>query len=76
MLIKVLMVQCGITKEATSHWARRTTGMVLLNKGVPIELVAKVLGHSNISVTQKVYAKVLDTTMIKKFKELKEKGTL
>jgi integrase len=76
MLIKVLMVQCGINKEATSHWARRTTGMVLLNKGVPIELVAKVLGHSNISVTQKVYAKVLDTTMIKKFKELKEKGTL
>ena len=50
--------------------------MVLLNKGVPIELVAKVLGHSNMSVTQKVYAKVLDTAMIKKFKELKEKGTL
>jgi integrase len=32
---------------------------VTLNNGVPIETVAKMMGHSNIKTTQ-IYAKVLD----------------
>lgn len=42
----------------SSHWARHSGAVLALNNGVPIEIVSKMLGHSNINTTQ-VYAKVL-----------------
>lgn len=65
MRLKVVADIAGINKPIASHWGRRTCGMVLLNEGVPIEVVAKVLGHSNIKTTQEAYAKVLDETVVK-----------
>ncbi len=67
--IKVLADACGIDKPVSSHWARRTTGMIMLNRGIPIEVVSKVLGHSNTLVTQKAYAKILDKTIEDTFKD-------
>jgi integrase len=54
---------CGIDKKLTSHIARHTAATLLLNSGVSIEVVAKILGHSNTKMTQH-YAKLLDTTVI------------
>lgn len=54
---------CGIEKKLTSHIARHTAATLLLNSGVSIEVVAKILGHSNTKMTQH-YAKLLDTTVI------------
>lgn len=54
---------CGIEKKLTSHIARHTAATLLLNSGVSIEVVAKILGHSNTRMTQH-YAKLLDTTVI------------
>ena len=51
---------CDIDKPLATHWARRTCGMLMLNKGYSIEVVAKVLGHSDIKTTQHCYAKILD----------------
>lgn len=65
--LKMLMAACGIDKPVSSHWARITCGYILLNKGVSIEIIAKILGHTNTQVTQKVYAKILDTTIAKTF---------
>lgn len=42
----------------SSHWARHSGAVLALNNGIPIEIVSKMLGHSNINTTQ-VYAKVL-----------------
>jgi integrase len=39
------------------HAARHTTA-VLLDQGVPLEVVSSVLGHSNLSITSDVYARV------------------
>lgn len=35
---------------------RRSYGSLLLDDGVAIEVVSKILGHSSIAVTEKVYA--------------------
>lgn len=67
MRLKVLADACGIEKPIASHYGRRTCGMILLNEGFPIEIVAKVLGHSSIRTTQSAYAKILDRTVEREF---------
>ena len=49
----------GIKKKVTFHVGRHTNATLLLSLGVPIETVSKILGHSDIKVTQ-IYAKVID----------------
>lgn len=49
----------GIPKKLTTHVARKTCGMLLLNGGMPIESVSKFLGHARINTTQRWYADVL-----------------
>ena len=57
--LKEVAVRCGINKTLTFHMARHTFATtVTLSNGVPIESVAKMLGHRNIRTTQ-IYAKVI-----------------
>lgn len=67
MRLKIMADACGIEKPIASHFGRRTCGMLLLNYGFPIEIVSKVLGHSNIRTTQQAYAKILDRTVENEF---------
>lgn len=71
--LKIVADAAGVDKEITSHYGRRTCGYLLLNNGFSIELVAKVLGHSNIATTQAVYAKILNPTLDKAFSNLEKK---
>lgn len=49
---------CGIEKNLTFHLARHTFATTMtLGKGVPIESVSKMLGHTNIQTTQ-IYARI------------------
>ena len=48
---------CGIKKRLSYHLARHTFATMLLSKGVPIESVSKMLGHTNIKTTQ-IYARI------------------
>lgn len=48
---------CGIKKHLTFHMARHTFATMSLSKGVPIESVSKMLGHTNIRTTQ-IYARI------------------
>ena len=41
------------------HELRHTAATLMLANGVPLEVVSKVLGHANLSITSDVYAKVL-----------------
>jgi integrase len=69
--LKVVADASGLDKPITSHMGRRTAGSVWLNSGIPIEVVSKCLGHSSIAMTQRAYAKILDTTIVDAFKKLK-----
>ena len=57
--LKHIATAAGIDdKKVTFHTARHTAATMLLSLGVPIEVVSKILGHSDIQTTQ-IYAKVL-----------------
>ncbi|MBQ6228021.1 MAG: tyrosine-type recombinase/integrase [Prevotella sp.] len=62
--LKVLALMGGIDKSISSHWARHTGATMLLNEGMDMEIVAKVLGHSSTRITRQVYAKLLDETVV------------
>lgn len=62
--LKVIAEFCKIDKKVTSHTARHSFAIYLLNEGVPIEAVSVALGHSNIKMTQH-YAKLLAQSTIK-----------
>lgn len=61
--IKMVAVMAGVNKPVSSHWARHTCATMLLNSGVGMEIVSKVLGHSSTKITREVYAKLLDETV-------------
>ena len=61
---------CGIKKKLHSHLARHTFATILLNNGMDILSVSKILGHSNSRITEKVYAKMMPKTLVAKVEEI------
>ena len=55
------------------HLARHTCGTLLLNAGVDMLTVSKVLGHSSTKTTEAVYAKLLPETIMKRVEEVSDK---
>jgi site-specific recombinase XerD len=49
--IKVLASHVGIDKVLTSHTARHTYGTYLINKGVPVAVIQRAMGHAKITQT-------------------------
>lgn len=69
--------QCGIATRITFHIARHTFATLSLSKGVPIETLSSILGHTSIRTTQ-IYAKITNkkisqdmNTLADKIKSLK-----
>ena len=60
---------CKIEKPMHSHIGRHTAATYLLNHSIPMEMVAKVLGHSTTQQTRH-YAKLLDNSIFDEFKKL------
>lgn len=52
-----VMEEVGIRKRISFHCARHTFAVLALNKGMPIESLSRLLGHTNITTTQ-IYAKI------------------
>ncbi|EFM02503.1 integrase [Prevotella intermedia] len=63
---------CGIKKNLTFHLARHTFATMSLSKGVPIESVSKMLGHTNIKTTQ-LYARITNKKIEHDMDELADK---
>ena len=64
----------GIDKKLTHHTARKTFATtILLYNDVPIEVVSKLLGHSDISVTQRSYAQVMNRNISNHIGRLEKK---
>ena len=68
--LKVVAQAAGVDHPITTHWARHTGATILLNRGVDMETVAKILGHSTPKITRSTYAKLLDKTVVERMKKL------
>ena len=65
--LKALRLRAGIAFPFTTHTARYTFAtLITLERGVPIETVSKMLGHSNVSMTER-YAKVTPQKLFEEF---------
>ena len=70
--LKVLASYAKINKNLTSHVARHTFATWTLSQGVNIEIVSKMLGHTDIKTTQ-IYAKILQEDVSRNFDFLERK---
>ena len=70
--LKEIADLCGIKKKLTFHLARHTFATMSLSKGVPIESVSKMLGHTNIRTTQ-IYARITNKKIEHDMEQLSEK---
>lgn len=63
----------GINKRLTHHIARKTfASTVLLYNDVPMEIVSELLGHSNITITQESYGKIVQKKVSEAMIKLKK----
>ena len=71
--LKTIRDLCGIDKPIFSHVARHTYATRCLNRGIRLEVVAKLLGHSTTKITQH-YAKLLKNSILGEVKDAFEKS--
>jgi len=57
--LKTITLMAGIKKRVTSNVARHTFATMMLENGVPLETVSKMLGHSSLETTRH-YARLLE----------------
>ena len=55
--LKKLAAHCGIRIHLTFHVGRHTFATLAINRGMPVESLSRILGHTNIRTTQ-IYAKI------------------
>ena len=68
--LKIVAQSSGIDKPLSTHWARHTGATLLLNEGISMQIVSKICGHSSTKITEQVYAKLLDETVVDAISEL------
>ncbi len=67
--LKLLSDEAGFQKNITSHVARHTAATTLVRSGVSLDVVAKILGHSDTAITL-IYAKYEETVLINAMKRV------
>jgi site-specific recombinase XerD len=72
--LKALGQIAGIKTRLHSHLARHTFATLMLRNGAKIENVSRMLGHTNITQTQR-YAKVLARSVHDEFEKMEKKLT-
>jgi len=70
--LSIIEKETNIGKHITSHVGRHTFATTIaLGSGIPIEVVSKMLGHTNIQTTQ-IYAKILPKQVEQGFEQIKK----
>ena len=70
--LKEIADVCGINKNLTCHVARHTFATLMLNLGVSMESVSRMLGHANIETTQ-LYAKISTGRISKEIDQISDR---
>lgn len=66
--LDLLLERAELPKAISPHTLRHTFGSTMLRKGVGIEVVSKLMGHSSIELTLRIYTHVLEEQKIKAIK--------
>lgn len=70
--LKKVAKSAKIGKPLSTHWARHTGATLLLNEGVDMRIVSRICGHSSTKVTEQIYAKLLDETVVEAIQEIQK----
>lgn len=70
--LKVVAQAAKLDYKLSTHWARHTGATMLLNEGIDMKIVTKVCGHSSTRITEQIYAKLLDETVVNAVQEVKD----
>jgi site-specific recombinase XerC len=70
-ILHKVSVQHHFNKHLTCHVARHTFATVSIHLGIPIEVVSKFLGHTNLRTTQ-LYARIIDPVKDREMKKWDE----
>lgn len=70
--LKVILKNLNISPLITTKGARHTYGSILLLRGVSREVVAKILGHTDITMLNQVYGHLLKEQADDEFEKIKE----
>lgn len=57
----------GLLPPRAEHTLRRTFGSDLVNRGLRLDVVSRLLGHASTTVTERCYAELLDSTTRREF---------
>ena len=71
--LKVVAQAAGLDYKLSTHWARHTGATMFLNKGAEMKIITKVCGHSSTRITEQVYAKLLNETVVDAIQEISDK---
>ena len=72
--LKLVAQAAKIDKPISTHWARHTGATILLNDGgVDMEVIAKILGHSDPRETRRTYSRLLKKTIVEEMKKAQKK---
>jgi integrase/recombinase XerC len=66
--LKIIAQTCHLSRTITFHEARHTFATISLERGIPIEVVSKLLGHKDLKTTME-YLKVMDSLKIESMKK-------
>ena len=69
--LKELTVICNIDKNLTTHCARHTFACLAIEYGMPIDIIAKILGHTNTNMTRH-YAKISESNISREMMKIGE----
>ena len=61
--LKTLGDKINLPFNLTMHVARHTFAVMALNKGVDVHMISRLMGHSSVLTTEKVYAQFLPSTL-------------
>lgn len=69
--LHVLLTKLNISPMISTKGVRHTYGSYLWHKGIDLGVIAKILGHKDISMLVKVYGHTLEERIIEEFKQIR-----
>ncbi len=67
--LKEIADLCNIPKNLTTHTARHTFATLAIEYGMPIDIIAKILGHTNTNMTRR-YAKISEANISREMQKI------